>query len=83
MNRLAAIVSSFNETIVGWSPDKTITNWNPSAKRLYGWTKAEIVGRPITELMPDDDFEEAEATCLKTREERFSGRRLAGPYGWG
>lgn len=43
MNRLAAIVSSSNETIVSWSPNKTITSWNPSAERLYKWTEAEIL----------------------------------------
>jgi len=63
LNHLAAIVSSSNDAIVGWNPDKTITSWNPGAKRLYGWTEAEMLGRSIAGLMPDDSLEESAAVC--------------------
>ena len=33
-----------------------VTHWNRAAERLYGWTRAEVLARPITELTvgPDD-----------------------------
>jgi PAS domain S-box-containing protein len=31
----------------------TILSWNPQAKRMFGWSTDEAVGRPLTVLMPD------------------------------
>lgn len=34
----------------------TVTHWNDGAERLYGWSRAEVIGRPITALTvgPED-----------------------------
>ena len=37
MNRMAAIVHSSQEAIVGWSSNGQVTSWNPGAERLYGY----------------------------------------------
>lgn len=52
--RLAAIVESSEDAIVGKTLDGIINAWNPAAERLYGYTAAEVVGRPISTLMPED-----------------------------
>lgn len=65
LNRLAAIVSSSDDAIVGWNTDKTITSWNPGAERLYGWTEAEMLGHSIAALMPDEREEETQAICAR------------------
>jgi len=44
--RLAAIVESSDDAIVGKTLEGVITDWNPAAERLYGWSAAEAVGRP-------------------------------------
>jgi PAS domain S-box-containing protein len=50
--RLAAIVDSSNDAIVGRDRDGVILTWNDGAERIYGWKREEIVGRPIDVLLP-------------------------------
>lgn len=50
--RLAAIVDSAAEAIVGRDLDGTITSWNRGAARLFGYSAAEAVGQPIEMLSP-------------------------------
>ena len=50
--RLAAIVESFPDSIVRASTDWVIESWNAGATRLFGYTEAEAIGRPISLLLP-------------------------------
>lgn len=52
--RLAAIVESSDDAILGVSLDGTITSWNRGAERVYGYREDEIVGRPAALLLPPD-----------------------------
>lgn len=52
--RLAAIVESSEDAIVGTRPDGTITSWNHAAERLYGYSSQEALGRSISILIPRD-----------------------------
>ncbi|MCC2670927.1 MAG: todS, partial [Armatimonadetes bacterium] len=57
--RLAAIVESSDDAIVGHALDGTITSWNRGASQLYGYSAEEAVGRPVSFLMPlnaEDDM---------------------------
>ena len=59
--RLAAVVEFSGEAIVSSSSDGTITSWNPAAKRLYGYSGEEMIGKSVILLSTEDRTGEADA----------------------
>jgi len=53
-SRLAAIVESSDDAIIGKDLDGIITDWNKGAERLYGYLAEEMVGKSISLLAPPD-----------------------------
>jgi PAS domain S-box-containing protein len=53
-SRLAAIVDSSADPVVGEALDGTIVSWNAAAEQTFGWTAKEVLGRNITLMVPDD-----------------------------
>src|SRR3989344_4655194 len=55
----AAIIESSDDAIISKSIDGYITSWNSGAQGLYGYKPEEIIGKPVSILMPPekkDDF---------------------------
>jgi PAS domain S-box-containing protein len=62
---LATIVESSHDAIVSKDLNGIVTSWNSSAERVYGYTAAEAIGRPITRVMPEDHLDEEAAILAK------------------
>jgi PAS domain S-box-containing protein len=50
--RLAAIVTSSGEAIIGRRPDGVVTDWNGGAERIFGYTAVEMIGQLLDRLVP-------------------------------
>jgi PAS domain S-box-containing protein len=64
---LAAIVESSDDAIVSKDLDGIIRTWNKGAERLFGYAADEVVGKPITILIPDDHRDEEPSILRRIR----------------
>lgn len=78
---LAAIVDSSDDAIIGKNLNGIITSWNPGATNLFGYTKEEAVGQPISLIIPKDCLVEEELIIENLRKgekiEHFETVRIA------
>lgn len=70
---LASIVECSDDAIYGKTLDGTILSWNRGAERIYGYSAAEMVGRPVSVLVPPNKPDEVPAILERVkRGERVS-----------
>jgi PAS domain S-box-containing protein len=58
--RLAALVDSSGDAIIGTSLDSRVTSWNAGAEKIFGYTASDMVGSSILRLIPQDRKTEEE-----------------------
>ena len=69
---LAAIVESSDDAIVSKTLDGRILSWNAGASRIFGYTAEEVIGKPITIIIPPELHEEEQRILNQVRR----GRRI-------
>ena len=65
--QIASIVESSDDAIVSKDLNGVIINWNQGAERIFGYTAEEVVGKPITILIPPDRHDEEPAILERIR----------------
>jgi len=65
--RLAAIVESADDAIVSKDLNGVIQTWNYGAERIFGYSAAEAIGKPITIIIPQDRLDEEKEVLTSIR----------------
>jgi len=65
---LASLVELSDDAIIGTTLDGTIMSWNPAAERLYGFLAKEIIGTPVSALIPPEYWGNLHANLAKIAE---------------
>ncbi len=69
--RMAIVVASSVEAIVGLDSHGIVTTWNPAARTLFGYSSDEILGRSLNVLLPEEEMD--------TLEDKLRRVRVSGP----
>lgn len=64
--KLAAIVASSADGIIGETLDGLVTSWNTGAERLFGFSAQDAIGQRITDLVVPEALKDEEAEILAT-----------------
>src|SRR4051812_29939524 len=65
--QLASIVETSDDAIISKDLGGIIRTWNASAERLFGYTAAEVIGQPVTMLMPPERVDEEPGILARIR----------------
>ncbi len=66
--RLAAVVNAADDAIVGTDKAGRVSDWNQGAARLFGFSRDEVVGRPIADFMVPDERRDEDARIRRAIE---------------
>ena len=67
ISRLAAIVDSADDAIIGKNLNGIVTSWNKAAHRMFGYSPEDMIGQPILLLIPKELYYEEEEILRKLR----------------
>ena len=64
---LAALIESADDAIISKTLQGIITSWNQGAERIFGYTADEVIGQPITIIIPPDHLDEEPKILARLR----------------
>ncbi|KIX13227.1 response regulator receiver [Dethiosulfatarculus sandiegensis] len=68
IRRMAGIVESSDDAIIGKTLEGVIVSWNQGARRIYGYEKQEVLGKHVSFLLPQDQPDEITRMLEKIRQ---------------
>ena len=66
-SRLAAIVNSSDDAIIGKTLEGIVTDWNRAAEAIFGYSAAEMIGKSVAILLPADKESEEHEILARIR----------------
>ena len=67
IDHMASIVESSDDAIYSKNLDGVLLTWNAAAEKLFGYTAEEIIGKPVSLLLPGDRQQEMEDILIRVR----------------
>lgn len=67
IRQLASIVENTDDAIIGRDLNGIVTSWNAAAERLYGYRADEMIGKPLSVLIPPDRPDEEPEILARLR----------------
>jgi PAS domain S-box-containing protein len=64
---LAALIESADDAIISKTLEGFITSWNKGAERIFGYTAEEVIGKPITIIIPTELLDEEPKILARLR----------------
>jgi len=74
--RYRRLTEGSHDAVVVADAEGRITLFNPAAERTFGYTSAEVIGRPMTDLMPGAFHESGQPAPDRPVEARVAGRTI-------
>src|SRR5215213_1373689 len=69
---LSALIESADDAIISKTLEGIITSWNAGAQRIFGYTPDEVIGKPVTILIPEGHLDEEPTILARLR----AGKRI-------
>lgn len=69
---LSSLIESADDAIISKTLDGIITSWNEGARRIFGYEADEVIGKPVTILIPEGHRDEEPAILARLR----AGKRI-------
>ena len=69
---LSALIESAEDAIISKTLDGIITSWNEGARRIFGYAADEVIGKPVTILIPESHSDEEPSILARLR----AGQRI-------
>jgi PAS domain S-box-containing protein len=64
---IGAVVESSDDAIISKNLNGIISSWNKGAERLFNYTAEEVIGQPITIIIPQDRLDEEREILARIR----------------
>ena len=78
--RAREVIDHSKDAFVSMDDDGKVFDWNPAAEEMFGWSREQALGSPLTDLFIPEEFVDSHASGLKrylaTGEARMVGRRF-------
>lgn len=60
-----SIIEHSADAIITLNNENEITSWNHGAEEIFGWNRDEMIGKPVTKIIPEELIQKRELECLE------------------